>query len=172
MKDKIIIDLRKIMDEFFDSAQSFGEAVHEGFKGHSYKDGDDFFWDEKIDYYPAYSYPPANVYLEEDKSIVFEFALAGFDENSLNLEFIGDYMVFSATAPDRSHLNENVRFFKKRLKFKDIKNQKYYVAEDKFDREKVKASFKNGILRVAIPAKAEFTTKEGVKIEIVKEEEE
>ena len=118
MKDKIIIDLRKIMDEFFDSAQSFGEAVQDGFKGHSFKDGDDFFWDEKIDYYPAYSYPPANVYLKEDKSIDFEFA------------------------------------------------------EDKFDREKVKAIFKNGVLKVEIPAKAEFTTKEGIKIEIVKEEEE
>jgi len=171
MKDKIIIDLRKIMDEFFDAAQNFGEAVHDGFKGHPFAESDEFFWDEKIDYYPAYSYPPTNVYLTEDRNLVFEFAMAGFEEKNLHLEFIGDYMVFSATAPDRSNFDSKVRYFKKRLKFKDIKGQKYYVPEDKFDREKVKATFKLGILRVEIAAKEEYTTKEGIKIEIVKEEE-
>ena len=80
-------------------------------------------------------------------------------------------MMFSATAPDRAGVDEKAKYFKKRLKFKDVKSQKYYVPEDKFNRDMVKAVFKNGVLRVELPAKEEFTTKEGIKIEIVNEEE-
>jgi len=173
MKDKIIIDLRKIMDEIFDAASNFGESIHDEFRGKQpFGDREDFFFSDRVDYYPAYSYPPTNVYMTEDKSMIFEFALAGFYEKNIELEFIGDYMVFSATAPDRSGIPDTVRYFKKRLKFKDIRRQKYYVPEDKFNREAVKAVFKNGVLRVEIPAKEEFTTKEGIKIEIVRDEEE
>ena len=108
--------------------------------------------------------------MTEERSIVFEFAMSGFEEKNLHLEFFGDYMMFSATAPDRAGVDEKVKYFKKRLKFKDVKSQKYYVPEDKFNRDKVKAVYKNGVLRVELPAKEEFTSKEGIKIEIVNEE--
>jgi len=87
-------------------------------------------------------------------------------------------MVFSATIentggsqdnPVKNPNEENVRYFKKRLKMKDIEKQKYYVPLDKYAQEKVKAVYKNGILRVCIPPKDEPDNSDGIKIEIVKE---
>jgi HSP20 family molecular chaperone IbpA len=103
-----------------------------------------------------------------DKSLVFEFALAGFDEKNMSLSFQGDYMVFSAKM-EMEQPEEGVRYFKRRLKLKDIDRQKYYVPADKFDQEKVKAVFRNGILKVTVPPKEVVDTNEGIKIEIVKE---
>ena len=94
MKDKMFDDLGKIMDEIFEATQSFGDAFKEKF-GHS--QGPIFNWDEKVDYYPAHSYPPANVYLTAEKDLVFEFALAGFEPDTLDLQFQGDYLVLTAS---------------------------------------------------------------------------
>ena len=170
MRNKIVIDLGQIMDEIFEATQNFGGAFKDGFKFH--KEGNPFCrWDENVDYYPAYSYPPANVYITKDKTLVFEFALSGFTEEQINLEFRGEYMVLSATLPEDRKDPEDVKYFKRRLKFKNIAEQKYYAPGDKFDREKVSARYKNGVLTVMLPPKEEFTTKEGIKIEIVKEDE-
>lgn len=164
MKEKIVIDIGQIMDEIFEATKNFGEAFQENFKRGNHGYGDD------VDYYPSYSYPPVNIYLREDKSLIFEFALAGFSEKNIDLTFRGDYMIFSAHNPDMTP-EDNVRYFKRRLKFKEIKDQKYFVPEDKFDQENVKAVFKNGILRITVPPKDIIETKEGIKVEIIKEDE-
>jgi HSP20 family molecular chaperone IbpA len=109
--------------------------------------------------------------------MIFEFALAGFDEKDISLSFQGDYMVFSAKLKEEEtglpveerSADENVRYFKRRLKMKDIEKQKYYVPLDKYAQEKVKAVFKNGILKVTIPPKDEPDQNDGIKIEIIKE---
>jgi HSP20 family molecular chaperone IbpA len=110
-----------------------------------------------------------NIFMTADRSMVFEFALAGFDEKDISLTFQGDYMVFSARIGQTASQEEGVRFFKRRLKLKDIEKQKYYVPADRFDQMAVRAVFRNGILRVTIPPKEDATAPEGFKIEIVKE---
>jgi HSP20 family molecular chaperone IbpA len=111
--------------------------------------------------------------MSDDRSLIFEFALAGFDEKGISLSFQGDYMVFSAKLnPDSfSHaetsVGENLRYLKHRLKLKDIDKQKYFVPLDKYAQDKVKAVYKNGVLRVRVPPKEEVEKDEGIKIEIV-----
>ena len=105
------------------------------------------------------------------RSLIFEFALAGFDEKNISLAFQGDYMVFSAKIDPASDGEETFRYFKRRLKLKDIEKQKYYVPVDKYDQEKVKAVFRNGILRVSVPPKEDPGMNDGIKIEIVKDDE-
>ena len=170
MKDRIVIDLGQMMDEIFEATKGFGEAFKNGFNFNPRSNGP-FHWDQNVDYYPHHSYPPANVYITEDRTLVFEFALAGFNESGVQLEFQGDYMVLSAKAPDETDKSENIRYFKRRLKLKDIEDQKYFVPEDKFDREKVKAVFRNGLLKVTIPSLENVESKEGIKIKIVQEDE-
>ena len=161
MRDKMVIDLGQIMDEIFEATKGFGDAFKEGMHhGES----------EHVDYYPNYSYPPVHIQVTGEKSLIFEFALAGFNESDLNVEFKGDYLVFSAKSPVSDHGTE-VKYFKRRLKFKDVQEQKFFVPENKFDQSKVKAVFKNGILKVVIPAREIIETKEGIKVEIVKEDE-
>ncbi len=171
MKDRIVIDFAQMLDELFEATQNFGEAFKKGFN-FSPGEHSPFNWDENVDFYPHYSYPPANVYLTEDRTLVFEFAMAGFPESSINLEFQGDHMVLTARAPEDLEKMEKVRYFKHRLKLKDVERQKYFVPADKFDHEKVKAVHKNGLLKVTIPSFENVGSKEGVRINIEQEDEE
>ncbi|AEJ20868.1 Hsp20/alpha crystallin family protein [Gracilinema caldarium] len=179
--NKVYVDLGTIFDEIFEAAQNFSDEFQSNFSKYGNRFGEGaphpfgdqgpfgFAQDENVDYYPNYSYPPMNVYMLPDRTLVFEFALAGFDEKNISLSFQGDYMVFSAKINPEYQLEENIRYFKRRLKLKDIEKQKYYVPLDKFDQEKVKAVYRNGILKVTIPPKEEPAGTEGIKIEIIKE---
>jgi HSP20 family molecular chaperone IbpA len=188
--NKPYLDLGTIFDEIFDAAEDLTNQFQRNFSPFGgYTAGGTFHGlDENVDYYPNYSYPPMNVYMTGDRSLVFEFALAGFDEKNLHLSFQGDYMVFSAKldkelvepdlrdvtpnvrpSDDSDEHDDNFRYFKRRLKLKDIEKQKYYVPLDKYAQDEVKAVYKNGILKVTVPPKAELDQSEGVKIEIIKE---
>jgi HSP20 family protein len=170
-------DLGKIMDEAFRVAQNFGEAfgekMTEGFpSAEEMREHfrDKFKWHSHGDFYPYYSYPPMNIFLAKDKSLVFEIALAGFDEKDIDLQFKGDYLHFTAKAPKAAEEEEGIQYFKRRLKLKGIDEQRYYVPEDKFDRDKVEARFKDGLLRIAVPAREEEKEPDGIKVRIVSEE--
>ncbi|MDR3192217.1 MAG: Hsp20 family protein [Treponema sp.] len=197
MKGRAYIDLGSIFDEIFDAAQNIQNELHnsfspygEGFPGRGRNPYDPFgknYFDENTDFYPNYSYPPMNIYMSEDRSLGFEFALAGFDEKNISLSFQGDYMIFSASLPSTTPSvfgkqegdtvfqqerggEENLRYLKRRLKMKDIEKQKYFVPQDKYAQERVKAVFKNGILKVTVPPREEPEQNEGIKIDIVKED--
>jgi HSP20 family molecular chaperone IbpA len=177
------MDMGAVFDEIFEAARDFQDEFSRNFGAYG-NFGRNPHWnhEENVDYYPNYSYPPMNVYMTGDRSMVFEFALAGFEERNISLSFQGDYMVFSAKiceepqmravndeGEDECRNSENIRYFKRRLKFKDIERQKYFVPHDKYEQEKVKAVFKNGVLKVTVPPKNEPDANEGIKIEIVKE---
>jgi len=166
-------DLGNIFDEIFEAARDFHDEFRKNFTPHSPRQSDGCSWtfDEGADYYPNYSYPPMNAFMTADRSLIFEFALAGFDEKDISLSFQGDYMVFSAVIgpSDDTPAEGTIRYFKRRLKLKDIEKQKYYVPLDKYAQDKVKAVFRNGILRVSIPPKDEPDKNNGIRIEIVTE---
>jgi HSP20 family molecular chaperone IbpA len=177
--NKVYVDLGTIFDEIFEAARDFRDEFQDNFnqfgnrfdKRGPFGDRGPFASanEEPVDYYPSYSYPPMNVYMLADRSLIFEFALSGFDERDISLSFQGDYMVFSAKMSLDVPAEETVRYFKRRLKLKDIEKQKYFVPADKYMQEKVKAVFKNGILRIVVPPKEDTFTQEGIKIEIIKE---
>jgi len=180
------MDLGTIFDDIFEAARDFHDEFRRNFNAHGeghaegcgsrQGEGRPWIFNENTDYYPNYSYPPMNVYMTADRSLIFEFALAGFDEKDISLSFQGDYMVFSALMPraaseGTASPDENVRYFKRRLKMKDIEKQKYFVPLDKYAQDKVKAVFRNGILKVSIPPKEEPDKNDGIKIEIVTDSE-
>lgn len=162
MKDKFFFDLGRIMDDIFGVARDFGENFGKGFP---------FEWDDSVDYYPAYSYPPANIYITPEKKLVFEFAMSGFQKDQIGLTFQGDYMILSAKANIKPEQYKDVKFFKRRLKLKEIDGQKYYVPADKFYREKVNASFKNGLLTIIVPPNDDPGRQDEINIDITGEEE-
>jgi HSP20 family molecular chaperone IbpA len=185
--NRMYVDIGTILDEVFDAAKTFGENfqnmgdkmgpnfnvhVNTGSGGPGSagpKPWFDMNQDDNADYYPGYSYPPMNIYLTNERGMVFEFAVAGFDEKDISLTFQGDYMVFSAKFGAGDLPGDDVRYFKRRLKLKDVEKQKYYVPADKFAQERVRAVFRNGILKVTVPPKDEADATEGIKIEILKE---
>ena len=169
------IDLGTIFDEIFEAARDFQDEFRKN-GVFVFNANDDTCNNENTDYYPNYSYPPMNAFMTADRSPIFEFALAGFDEKDISLSFQGDYMVFSASVAKQDPLDDAVpgensgnRYFKHRLKMKDIQKQKYFVPLDKYAQEKVKAVYKNGILRVSVPPKDEPDQNDGIRIEIINE---
>ena len=80
------------------------------------------------------------------------------------------YLYFSARIPEGTQAAEGRQYFKKRLKLKNIEEQRYYAPEDKFDREKVSAIFKNGLLRIEVPPRENVAEAEEIKINIVSED--
>ncbi len=168
MKQRDFDSLGRMMDQIFSAAEDLGAVFGEKTGFDPREKG--FNWDAQWDFYPSYSYPPVNIYMSDDKTMVFQFALAGFRESDIDLQFKGDYMMLSATPPPEMEPDENVHFLKRRLKVKPFHDQRYYVPEDKFDREASEAVFKNGILRVTVPPKDRPNEGEGYKISINKEE--
>ena len=156
------MDLNKFLDEVFGQVDSFSEKIQSEMERTFHTRAQ---WTEGLDFYPAYAYPPMNVYLTEGKDLVIEMALAGFQQDDLELQFVGDYLHFSAR-PQTVEEVEGLRYLKRRLKLKPVEQQKYYVPADKFDQSQVSAAFKNGLLRILIPAKVVVTPKEGIKVEI------
>jgi len=178
------VDLGTIFDEIFEAARDFQNEFRKNFNddgnshGYPHPHGESpWCFDENTDYYPNYSYPPMNIYMTGDRSLIFEFALAGFEENDISLSFQGDYMVFQAAMSGAGTANgqagetavpdEGIRYFKRRLKMKNIEKQKYFVPLDKYAQDRVKAVFRNGILKVTVPPKEEPEQNSGIKIEII-----
>ena len=159
------MDLNKFLDEVFGQVEGFSEKLQTEMEKTFQTRGP---WTEGLDFYPAYAYPPMNVYLTNEKDLVIEMALAGFQQDDLELQFAGDYLHFSAR-PQMVDEVEGLRYLKRRLKLKPVEQQKYYVPADKFAQEKVRAIFRNGILKVTVPPKDDSDAPEGIKIEILKE---
>ena len=164
MHNRDYLDLGRLLDQIFKATEQFTNSFgNYGFEARKNA--------EHRNYYSVYPFPPANIYMLNDKTMVLEFALAGYRDEDVSLEFQGDYMVLSANAPETEYDNDEVIYFNRRLKFKQLVDQKYFVPEDKFDRDEAKAVFKNGILKVSVPAREEVQNPAGVKIEIVNEDE-
>jgi HSP20 family protein len=162
-------DLGRVLDEVFGAADKVGEKIQKEMDRFPLAKGKWFA--EGMDYYPSYSYPPMNVYLTTDNSLVFEFALAGFKKDDLEVQFKGNYMLFSASyAKPVDEQGDELRFLKKRLKRKAIDGQKYFVPADKFDQDKTVASYADGLLTIIIPSKDVVEPTEGIKVTINEED--
>ncbi len=161
-------DLGRIMDEAFKFAENFreefGQDAAEKMRQAAEHFGRGPFGNP--DYYPAYLYPPATIYLTRDKRLIMEIALAGFEEKDISIQFRGDHLLFSAKAPQHTEPEEGAQYFKRRLKLKDIEEQRYYAPADKFDQAGTEAHFHNGLLRVVVPPREKVETGEEIRIDI------
>ena len=164
-------DLGRIMDEAFKFAESFGEAFEHDARDaveKMHRAAEQFGKGQfgNPDYYPAYMYPPSTIYLTREKKLVVELALAGFEEQDISIQFRGDHLLFSAKAPKPVENDEGLQYFKRRLKLKDIEEQRYYVPAEKFDQAGTQAQFHNGLLRLVVPPREQVETGEQITIRI------
>lgn len=166
-------DLGRIMDEAFQFAQNIGETIDRETAEKMRRTAEGFGCGPfgNTDCYPTYLYPPATIYLTRDKKMVFEFALAGFDEKDISVQFRGDSLIFSARIPAAAaqpgaEPDESIQYFKRRLKMRDVEEQRYYVPADKFDQGSTQAVFRNGLLRLVVPPRAKADAGEEIRISI------
>jgi HSP20 family molecular chaperone IbpA len=175
----VMENFRSFADEIRGSAREFGKNMRDwGREFHA--EAERRGWDDCFchfrpgtdDFFPPYAFPRMNAYLTPDRSMVFEFVLAGFAEEDISVSFRGDFMILSARL-DSAEPSDGARFFRQAWTPRDIEGQKYFLPADRFDHGGARAVFSNGLLRVTVPAKArEGETEEatgGIRIDIVKE---
>jgi HSP20 family protein len=108
-------------------------------------------------------FPPCDIYFhEESKDLEFQFALAGYPKDEIDLSFEDDAMLLSLGfqgSKEKSSEEEP----KKEALMRGIKRSqyraKYFVPFAKYNVEEAKAEYKDGILTVHIPAKEESKPK-------------
>jgi HSP20 family protein len=168
------IDLGQIMDEAFRAFEQFGESFGQEARQAAESAAEHVRRATEAcsgrgpfcDCYPGYLYPPANVYLTPEKQMVLELALAGFNEKDASVQFKGDYLVFSAKAPEAAAPDERTQYFKRRLRMRDVDEQRYFVPTDRFDQAASQATFKNGLLRIVVPPRESPAAADGITIDI------
>jgi len=168
------VDLGRIMDEAFGAFEQFGETFGQEARHAAEQAAEHVRRATEscggrgsfADCYPAYLYPPANVYLAPDKRFVLEVALAGFNEKDIGVQFRGDYLVFTAKAPEAPAPDERTQWFKRRLRVRDVEEQRYFVPADKFDQAASQATFRNGLLKVVVPPRETPAAAEGINVTI------
>lgn len=137
-------DFNEIIDSFIDTAKDITESiVHKG-SDIVKKSG----VQDLKDYYPFYSWPPLNLYTSSDDCLIFEFGLSGFIKDDVSIDFENDYMLFSATISNIYSTGSNTKSYKSKLKLNNIKNQKYYLPMDRYNRKNYSIHMKNGLLRL------------------------
>jgi len=99
------------------------------------------------------NFPPANMFVDEEKNLRFEFALAGYTKDEIELNFDGDKMFLTLT-PLKSEEDENIKCLNRGIKHSSSKTF-YIVPAVKYDHSAATADYKNGVLIVSIPSREE-----------------
>lgn len=103
------------------------------------------------------TFPPTNFYIDDDKNLKFEFALAGYVRDEIELSFDGDKMFLTLT-PIRKEEDEHIKSLSKGIKHSSAKSY-YVVPAVKYDQSAATADYENGILTVFIPSREEAKPK-------------
>jgi len=115
------------------------------------------FWNNLNVAYQTPNFPPLNILInKKTKEMVFEFALAGYDKENIDISFKGDYLELSLKGGAKE--KEDWEIVKCGIRNCDA-IFKYYCPADKYSRDNIKANFSNGILRVIVQPKEKADTK-------------
>lgn len=132
-----------IKKDFFTPFKVFDDL----FASNSILDLDKIFDD--LDYITP-KMPPTDIYLDDEtKDLTFEFALAGYNKDDVEIDFSGDFLELRVSK--KKEKNEK-RCLKKGIRYSEIKNR-YAVPNSKYKQDETKASFNNGILKIFVPAR-------------------
>lgn len=96
-------------------------------------------------------FPPCNYSADEDGTLHFEFAVAGYKKEEVELKFEDDHLVLHLN-PAKEEAKGKV--FQKAIKLSES-TTRAYVPFSKYDVSKVDASLADGLLKVSVPVKEE-----------------
>jgi HSP20 family molecular chaperone IbpA len=109
------------------------------------------------------TFPPANIILKKNKDLFFNFAIAGYSQEDVELSFEGDKMILELKN-GKTEKEEGDTYLIRGIRNSPQKGW-YYVPVAKYDTEKAIASVKDGLLKIEIPVKEEAKPKK-VKINL------
>lgn len=107
--------------------------------------------------YSCPAFPPTNVELKEDGAMKFDFALAGYKKEDLNIDYSNNKLILATTDDFNKSLSKEKTEDNSKVLNHGIKkisfNYSYLIPENKFDVDKLTAKFEDGILTILIPAR-------------------
>jgi HSP20 family molecular chaperone IbpA len=110
-------------------------------------------------------WPPTNVLIDQKtKELTFEVALAGVKEDEINLSFDGDYLrlvVDRKTGDKNLGEGESKTDYIVQRGFKTVNHAEVSWTVDLryYDRENIKVTFENGLLKIVISPRTEVSPK-------------
>ena len=110
----------------------------------------------------GYNRPAVNI-VEENDGFNIEMAVPGLKKDDFNIDLNKNILTVSASREEQS--NENGINYKRR-EFNYCNFSRSFTIGDKIDAEKIKAEYKDGILRLALPKKEEAKDKGPKSIKI------
>lgn len=103
-------------------------------------------------------FPPADVLVDKDHNLKFRYALAGYKEEDIDIEFSADTMTLKV-GKSKDELKdgevERFRYLNRGIKRSQFKVQQT-ILTSQYDIEKTEAVFENGILEIFIPSKEDM----------------
>jgi len=123
------------------------------------------FFDD--DFFPVMSNksnstPAVNI-REDDKNYVLDFAIPGLEKKDLKIDMNEDILTISSEMKKESEENKN-GYKRKEFSYTSF-SRSFYIPEN-VDREKIEASYNNGVLSVSLPKQEEEKSKISKTIEI------
>jgi HSP20 family protein len=110
------------------------------------------------------STPPVDIWKEKDGTLKYRFAVAGYSEKDVEVEFEDNHLIVTLDKEEDKKELKKRDYLVKGIKTGKISN-KYYVGE-KFNTKEATAKLKEGILEVSIPMKEDSKP---TKVSVTKE---
>lgn len=94
----------------------------------------------------GYSPDPYDIWHDEDGNTFLEYALVGFDEKDIKVSVVGQSLKVVA---EKKETEEGKEFVHKKISRRSV--QKSFSLHESIDKDKIEASYKNGLLKVKLP---------------------
>ena len=100
--------------------------------------------------FPVDDFPKSNVIVSKNKELIFEYALAGYNQEDIEISFEDDYMYITASRDSRVYTENELTFIRQGIASRKVR-VKENIPSSKYDLDSAVASFNNGILNIIIP---------------------
>jgi len=124
-----------------------------------------FFNEEKQDCNQFFAVPPANI-VENEKGYQIDIAVPGFEKSDFNIELNENLLTISLGKEEQENEQEKKQNKFVLREFNFSKFRRSFKISDKIDKEKIEASYKNGVLEINLPLKEEVLKNTNRSIEI------
>lgn len=120
---------------------------------------DDFFTRDLFDWGPRgfsntqTTIPAVNI-IENYDSFHVEMAAPGMDKADFLIELDNEYLTISSKKEVRNELRENEQYTRREFSYQSFQRT-FHLPKTVVDESKIKAEYKNGLLRIMIPKKEE-----------------
>ena len=109
-----------------------------------------------------YTVPAVNI-KETEKQFELEIAAPGFSKNEFDINMEKNVLTISSKKEEQKE-SEDQKFARREFGFKSFRRT--FSVPDSVDVEKIKASYKNGILKIELPKQEEDKLKNKLQIKI------